>query len=1046
MKFLLIAIPAAGLLANPTDGRVVSGSGSISETLPGVLEIQASDKTILEWRDFSVGEGEQVRFLLPSSEAAALNRVAGLAISRIDGRLESNGQIFLVNPQGIVIGKEGIVDTQSFIASALPLSDALFIAGDLRFEGEGGTVSNAGFLNCPEGAAALVGRSVENSGAILAEQAHLLAGGEVWLRLDGEPAFIAVSREKLGEMGIVNAGTIRARAIELSADGGAYSLAVNQTGLLDAAELVSEGGRILLTAAGGAIEAGGSLQANGWVKGGVISLSSETVYVHPGASIEAAGKKEGGAIEIAAEDCFSYGTLLADGGAIGGQIEVSGRRTLDFRGRTSASGEKAGTLLLDPADIEIGSAPTTPPPFAFPPSHPLYDRPGPTAQLNALDLLSQLSNGTSVTVQTSPGAGGPNGGRITVTAPLQWGGAPTNLKLIADENILVLATISNLSRGAVALSAGQDVLIQSSPAVPVSVQSLGILEIIAGNLEILSMGNPAEAVSLDGNFNLSLSGNLLLSAGIGGIPSCHARLGGHSVTAQILGNAELYGGDGADCFAEIGNLPPGGPLDIAIGGNLQISGGTAPGAGASIVAGQQITLDVGGSAALTSGSGGPAQVGSRYGGIQASIGTAGMADLSMTGDLSGGPASIGGNGDTAITCSRDVLLNFSQVGSRSGSASIAAAGDLNALNQSELAAPFAFSVACANGTLNQSQLAAWSGSVSFAGGNFSFQNNSLLAAYSAVSFMGTSLSFNQSGAQGHGAWSMSATGAVSFLNSSSMNGPIDLALSCASFTINQSPLSIRGLSAAVSGALQILNNGSLRAETTSSIAAGSASLVSGSISAMDLALFCSGACSLLNLSSIEVRRSVSMSGTSLALDNSSLRSMESTIGLAFTGAANLLNGAEISCPSDLSFSSGAWLVDQSRIQSFSGAVSAAAAGIAAFTSQSLVSGSQISLTAPQLDLDFSSIQGNSVQINLTGPSSLLNGSLIEGFGSLSLTSSGLCSLDASTLRGGQIALAAIALQLNLSSIQASQKFNVQTPMLTLTGSTISDPESTLSAP
>ncbi len=1045
MKFLLIAIPAAGLFANPVGGLIVSGSACFSEPLPGVLEIEATSQTILEWQDFSIAEGECTRFQLPDSRAALLNRVSSQQ-SRIDGRLESNGQIFLVNPQGIVIGKEGIVDTQSFIASALPISDALFLAGDFRFEGEGGAVSNAGFLNAPEGAVALVGRFVENSGAIAAQQARLLAGGEVWLRLDGEPAFIAVSAKRLGEMGIANEGTIRAQAIELAADGGAYSLAVNQTGWLDAGELVSEGGRILLTAPNGAIEAAGRLKANGLEKGGQISLSAETAYLYPDAVVEAEGNEQGGAIAIMAEECFSYGTLLAGGGAIGGQIEVSGRQALDFRGSASASGEKAGTLLIDPADIEIGTAPTTPPPFAFPPSHPLYDRPGPTAQLNSLDLLSQLTHGTSVTVRTSPGAGGPNGGRITVSAPLEWGGAETNLKLVADENIVILANISNLSRGDVALSAGQDVLIQSSPAAPVAVASLGILEILAGNLEIQSVGNPAEAGSLDSNLNLSLSGNLLLSAGAGEIPSCRARLGGQSVTAQILGNVEIYGGDGIDCLAEIGHLQPGGPMDITIGGNLQITGGMASGARAAISAGQQLTLDVGGSAALISGTGGEARIASRNGGILASVGTAGMADLAMTGDLSGGPALIEANGDIAINGSRDAILNFSQIVSRSGSAQIAVSGDLSAAAQCELSAPFSFAVIAANGILNQSQLFASNGSLSLTGGNFSFLNNSALAAFSSVNFMGTSLSFNQSAAQGHGAWAVSASGAVSFLNSSSMNGPIDLALSSASLTISQSSLSIRALSAALSGALQIQNNGSLRAETMAAIAAGSASLVSGAITGMDLGLFCSGACSLLNLSSIEARRSASLSGTALAMDNSAVRSMESTLSIAFTGAANLLNGSQISCPSNLSFSSGAWLADQSAVQSLSGAISVAAAGILSLTNQSLLAGAEITLTAPQLDLDFSSIQGSYVQLGLAGPVTLLNGSAIEGFGSLGLSTPGLCSLDASALRGAQIALNALALQMNLSSIQASQKFNVLAPTLTLTGSVISDPESTLSAP
>src|SRR5271170_1619087 len=124
-------IMAAGLLAlgmsysqaNPTGGQVAAGSASIN-TVPGTVTInQTSNLAIINWQTFSIGSGELTKFVQPSSTSAALNRVLGGQTSIIDGTLSANGQVYLINGNGILVGPGGMVSAQSFVASTRDITD-----------------------------------------------------------------------------------------------------------------------------------------------------------------------------------------------------------------------------------------------------------------------------------------------------------------------------------------------------------------------------------------------------------------------------------------------------------------------------------------------------------------------------------------------------------------------------------------------------------------------------------------------------------------------------------------------------------------------------------------------------------------------------------------------------------------------------------------------------------------------------------------------------------------------------------------------------------
>ena len=113
------------LIGKSTQPSVAQGKVSFDRS-EGSMLIQAdSDKSIVNWKEFSIALGEEVRFQLPGKTSAILNRVTGRSSSIIEGLLHSNGRVYLINPHGIVLGKEGVIDTAAFVLDAQPYRQAI---------------------------------------------------------------------------------------------------------------------------------------------------------------------------------------------------------------------------------------------------------------------------------------------------------------------------------------------------------------------------------------------------------------------------------------------------------------------------------------------------------------------------------------------------------------------------------------------------------------------------------------------------------------------------------------------------------------------------------------------------------------------------------------------------------------------------------------------------------------------------------------------------------------------------------------------------------
>lgn len=135
-------------MAMPTGGVVVGGSGSISTSGNTMNVAQQTKNMFINWDAFSVGNGEKVQFNGPQ-DFAVLNRVVGHDESKIYGEISaaSHGNVYLINPNGILIGDGAAINTGSFIASTKDVIDVpSFIAsGKVNFTGDArGNIINLG--------------------------------------------------------------------------------------------------------------------------------------------------------------------------------------------------------------------------------------------------------------------------------------------------------------------------------------------------------------------------------------------------------------------------------------------------------------------------------------------------------------------------------------------------------------------------------------------------------------------------------------------------------------------------------------------------------------------------------------------------------------------------------------------------------------------------------------------------------------------------------------------------------------------------------------
>lgn len=339
--------------ANPRGGSVVHGLAEIGSGAGGNLQIrQNSRNAIIEWDNFSIDAGEMTRFVQPGTNAAVLNRVVGGDPSQIHGALKANGNVFVINPSGILVGPSGTIDVHGLVLSTLDVSNGEFLAGgDMVFKGNSDAgVTNMGRINGIGGDVFLMGRTVQNSGSISATgTVGLGAGTEVLLTAGetttGERMFVRSSGAGASGTGVLNDGSIEGAAVELKAHGNVYALAINNKGSVRATGTSTSGGKVFLRGVGGDVSNSGSIEVSG--PGGANSgqILIEAAY----AKVDGMLSAEGGSVRIAGSERTEIGATVdvsspvGNGGDLvveGPEIEIGATADID------ASGESGGLVRI----------------------------------------------------------------------------------------------------------------------------------------------------------------------------------------------------------------------------------------------------------------------------------------------------------------------------------------------------------------------------------------------------------------------------------------------------------------------------------------------------------------------------------------------------------------------------------------------------------------------------------------------------------------------------------------------------------------------------
>ena len=353
-SLVTVAPLAHGQGVLPGEATLVSGDAAIATSGPAMTITQSSDKAILDWTDFSIGQDNTVTFL--NGSGTTLNRVTGTSLSSLDGLLSATGTIYLINPNGIVVGQNGIVDVGgSFIAATHDVDTAAFLAGgDLDFSGvSDASIINLGKIAAAQGDVFLIAREVTNAGTLEAAQgtAGMAAGYDVLLT-DGSLGDGKL-QVRVGGAGTsaTTRGEIEAASVELRANGGnIYALAGNTGGTIRATGVSHSDGRIFLTAGDGKVTvAGGVTLAASRGAASTLPASAAGSADAPGMQALSAASGMDGSVS----DTGSL--LLAPSQAMsgtGGDVILSGGK-VSVSGEIAATGTEGGSVTITGTDIAV---------------------------------------------------------------------------------------------------------------------------------------------------------------------------------------------------------------------------------------------------------------------------------------------------------------------------------------------------------------------------------------------------------------------------------------------------------------------------------------------------------------------------------------------------------------------------------------------------------------------------------------------------------------------------------------------------------------------
>ncbi len=338
-----IVVSPLASYANPTGGVVSAGQAAISSAGNTLNIHQQSNKVVIDWRNFDINAGETTQFHQPGADSIALNRVNSTSASQIHGNLVANGNVVILNQNGVLFGSGARVDVNGLIATTAGIANEDFMQSDgpLHFNQAGNpnaAIVNHGAITAAEGGlVGFVAPNVANDGVIAAKagRIHLASGDTATVDFYGDGLMEVAVSDAVTSQIVANNGIIAADGgtVAMTAAAGktiVNSLIVN-SGVLRAQTVGVKDGEIIIAAAGSNAVQGNVASDKGKKSG------TSTVLVS--GLLDASGRNEGergGAISV-----------------LGDNIALLDGALLDASGYEGLSGTTAGKLV---SDYRIGSA------------------------------------------------------------------------------------------------------------------------------------------------------------------------------------------------------------------------------------------------------------------------------------------------------------------------------------------------------------------------------------------------------------------------------------------------------------------------------------------------------------------------------------------------------------------------------------------------------------------------------------------------------------------------------------------------------------------
>lgn len=642
--FAAAIMPFSSMADTNVVAGVIAGDLTVNEVSSTHTQyIHTANVNIVDFYKFGVMKGSQLDVIMPDA-GRALYRVIGNSRSEIMGTLNSNGSLFLINQNGILFGKGSEVNVGNIVASTLNISNEAFLQGNYQFSAANlvGNIENRGTIRAQnEGYIVLLGKTVDNSGTLVASNGSVVLGSAQEATLDffGNGLVKAKLSGDAVEATIKNSGTIYADGGLVQMATNARSAAINISGIVEANQLVERDGMIRLeggdnakvqvtgqliakgeNTTGGTIEVTGEqvallngavLDASGDTGGGTILVggdyqgkndavyNSRTTYVAEGVTMKADALQQGngGKVVVWANDLTRYyGSISAQGGAIsgnGGFVEVSGKQNLAFIGKVNVGAENGigGTVLLDPETINLisgGSAiadnATGTPDVAF------ADNAGGTTNVD----VAGVTGFDELFLQATKD--------INVNATLTMTNLLGNIRFEANNDINVNANVTaGLLNGSVQMKANHDINvnadIQSGFLGSVNLTADGNIAIGANIIGGSGIANAVDGVFLSAATITHTAGNISSTAdianGIGGSIAINTTGEANLGTADIISRGTTVGAAGNKGGDVVINAD-----SLVMSGKIDASGSAAASASESGGQGGAVTINTANNASV----------------------------------------------------------------------------------------------------------------------------------------------------------------------------------------------------------------------------------------------------------------------------------------------------------------------------------------------------------------------------------------------------------------------------------------------------------------